>query len=118
METPLRAFLWISLATHVAFAAMISGHARRAATTGPLERNSATPSETIDAPLLGADSSSSPAATSPLPHSLPASEGGHHEASSRGAREALPTGGEGLGGVNAGSGSEPGSAVFGAVGDR
>jgi hypothetical protein len=129
METPLRAFLWVSLASHVAFAAMIFGHARRAATTGPLERNHATPSETIDAPLLGADSlgdesaravqSSSLDGRSPLPHSLPASgEGGRHEAVSRTAREALPAGGEGRGGVNAGSGGESVSAVFGAIGDR
>jgi hypothetical protein len=128
METPLRAFLWISLATHVAFAAMIFGHARRVATAGPLERNSATPSETIDAPLLEGDAlgestraaqPSSLAARSPLPHSLPESgEGGRHEGPSRGAREALPAA-DGLRGASAGSsGSEPESAVFGAVGDR
>jgi hypothetical protein len=130
METPLRAFLWISLASHVVGAAMILWHARRPTTTGPSERNNATPSETIDAPLLGVDSlgdestrtaqPSSLAARSPLPHSLPAGgEGGRNEALSLGAGEAPPASGEGRSGANAGSsGGESGIAVFGAIGDR
>jgi hypothetical protein len=123
METPLRAFLWISLASHVAVGAMVLVHARKATPAVTPEHRDATSSDALEAPDfdepdLNAKAAAESAVTrpsllpaglspphffpgrSPLPRPLTArGEGGRFE------------GPEGQGG-------NAGGARFGALGDR
>ncbi len=117
METPLRAFLWISLVAHVAGGALIAAGDRRTAAPAAAARPDTTSSDTLDRELwVGetfdddsvAQASSLPAG-SLLSHSVPpGAEGGRHERRVGGQER------EGRGGANA----ESGGARFGALGDR